>query len=453
MKNNLAALFPENHVVYGLLREMDREVISQDKIQNALSRFFEEPLTNDRILILSFVIPNFFSKEERLYQKVLMEVKALFEAKRKGNLYVDALLYLALVLLKEKPIELFPLEIFPIDIDSSVPSPHEYIPIALFAWIVFLETGDHKAKKATEEIIRWQKHLITREGAIVTGPWMQENLFSKANVYAWNYLLFSVVSGESILYGSIEELSMELVEKIDPLTYFIAEYIEEKRPPLALSEVSEGICYFKDLGALVFQEGGCYGAISVLGKGTGIGSFAKKHLHIHSFGPHFFPLGEIGHYGIDREYNPLDGAFNDLFFEARDNGFYFSGWTKAVYLPGEGRLWLKISLIQELGVFRLRVQTEHLSQKQNFAFVFFVTAKSAQIGRQVKLLSSSLDRYVGQKEAICFSSYEEELLIEPQFATEQEVIPLAGMDHFWGADFLVAHTIPLNNQVYEWIIK
>jgi hypothetical protein len=432
---------------------MDREVVSQDKIRALLTRFFEEPLTPDRLLILSFVIPNFFTKGDQLYQKVLSQVRSLKLSKGVGKCYFDAMIYLALVLLKEKPNSSFPVDGFPLDEEISVPSPHEYIPIALFGWIVFLETGDEKGKKVAEQVIEWQRHLITNDGVIVTAPWMQEKSFSKANLYVWNYLLFNAILGDCFIYKKIEDLSMEIIEKVDPLTYVIAEYLEEKPNQLTAFKESEGVYYFENLGSVVFHFKDSLGAISILGNRTGVGSFSKGQIHIHSFGPHFFPLGEVGYYGIEREHNPLEGSFRDLFFEARDDQFCFSGWTKAVYLPDEGRLWLKVTFIQENGFFRLQIQTENLSQKQNFAFVFFVSAKSAEIGRQVKLLSSSLDRYVGQKEAICFSSGDSELFIEPLFGAEQEVIPLAGMDHFWGADFLVAHTIPLNNQVYEWIIK
>lgn len=457
-KENLLGLLPEDHVINWLFKE----VVPQDKIRSLLEGFFEETPSLDRLLLLSFVVPQFFSKEDPLYVKVLRHIKVL---KGVEKTYTKTLVHLALLLLKEIPEEEFSIATLPSKLPLveenpfmaavSLPSPYEYLRIALFSWMIFLESGDEKGKEVALGIAEWQKNFVTEEGISLTSPWMKEDLFSRADLYIWNYLLFQALLGESSLteglYTQIEELSMELLERVDPLTYFIAEYLEAKRGEGAVLNPSPH--YFEDLGAAVFQNSAYSWGVSVLGHHTGLGSFAKKKTQIVSFGPHFFPLGEIRYYGIERNYNPLEGASKDLLFEMGEEGFFFQGWTKAVYVPEEGRLWLKATLIQGKDALRLQIQTEHLNQKNPFAFVFFVSAKSAEIGSQVKLCSSSLDRYVGQKEAIYFSSGEEKLLIEPQFSTEQEVIPLAGMNHFWGADFLVAHTIPLHNQIYEWIIK
>ena len=452
-KDNCITLLSADDPIRALFQEQDKEVVSQEKIRAIAESFFGESL--EQLLILSFILPTFFSKEDPIMKKI---ASGLMGLKKKGKTYYDGAIYLGLLLLGQDLEGPFPVDMDKLDLpliakdffeeNVKIPSPLEYLPLALFAWIVFLKTEDERAKKVAMQIASWQYGLLTDGGALLVGPWVQEKEFSKANLYAWSYLLLSTFLGNipevQQLYLRVQELPMELLEKVDPLTYFIAEYLEETsfKPSIHFLEKES----FKELRASLLRGKEGVWALSLLGNHTGLGSFAKKRLQITSFGPHFFPLGEIGRYGIERGYNCLD--ISDKWEKE-----HFQGWTQAVYLPDQGRVWLQISLKEEAVGWKLQIRTEHLQKQQRFAFVFFVNAKSAEIGHKVKLLSSSLDRYVGQKEAIQFSFDEEKLLIEPQFSTEQEVIPLAGMDHFWGSDFLVSHTIVSYNEIYEWIIK
>lgn len=354
----------------------------------------------------------------------------------------------------------------PIKEKDFLPSQTTYLLIAIFSLMIFNETGNQEAKELGLAIAAWQRRLIAKDGEILTGFWVEEEGYRAVNLYSYYYLLFlleSKLTGEEDsnqkdlvhLFRKVENLPMELLEKIDWLTFFISDYIEKYVTMQIAPKVIEQkeVEVSLDVGTLTYFDEKYHAAFSIVGKKTGIGSIVKNGVKVITFGPHSFPLGEMTGFGIDRSYDPNEEFFRDLSFQAKEEGFFFKGWTKAAFPSEEGALWLSLSVEKQRDEFRLKIRTEMFDVKKDFAFTFFLSAKTALVGDGLELSSNSLHRHIGLRESARFRGDHDEILIEPCFQTEQEIIPLAGMDHFWGADFLVSHTAKKEIEEFEWIIK
>lgn len=165
------------------------------------------------------------------------------------------------------------------------------------------------------------------------------------------------------------------------------------------------------------------------GCGTSLSIFQQEDVEIRAAGPQFYPLTDSRQFGIRgiHEASVLD----------KDR---LAGWTCCFAEP---QVWLHVEAFSQ---GRLHVRFQGLTAEKKGAFVFYVKAKTAHVGRQI-FLSKSLQRYKGVAQEVRFN--EEALVIACREPRSVELIPLSGENGFWNADFLVAFEMfPFDSE--EW---
>ncbi len=181
------------------------------------------------------------------------------------------------------------------------------------------------------------------------------------------------------------------------------------------------------------------------GDHTGLGKIDFKQISVVSMGPHYFPLGELARFGIFRSGEDLS--------DIEMNRDKIGGWTKLVAGDrpfGSGATWIYFSAEKEPKKIKLSASFENGKGEDPFAFVFFIKADSIKLSDK-KIAKGSLSSYQGPNSQIECISGAETIAINSTIKSPIQIIPLAGGEFFWGADFLVAfeiHDLTLN---YSWI--
>jgi hypothetical protein len=197
-------------------------------------------------------------------------------------------------------------------------------------------------------------------------------------------------------------------------------------------QLETSIFYDQSLGAWTNESV----ALTLSGEGTSLGVFRKDSVEVRAFGPQFYPLTQLQLFGIRGIHQA----------ESVDNT-YVSGWTRCF---GEPNVWLQVYLSSELLETKLFVRWLGLNSEKKAAFVFYVKADTARIGSEV-FRSKSLQRYRGGAESVSFN--EGALVVTCLTVSSLELIPLAGENCFWGADFLLAFAVNPYDPVGSFLFK
>lgn len=156
----------------------------------------------------------------------------------------------------------------------------------------------------------------------------------------------------------------------------------------------------------------------------GLGSIHFGAISVVAMGPHFFPMGEISRFGICRK----SDDFSDIVCTENK----VSGWTRLLSVDA----WIYFVAEKQGDKVRLKALFENTLGEEPFAFVFFVKAKEVEIEKK-RYEKGGLNRFQGMSSLISFIHEKERVQLISEKGPLQ-IIPLAGGEHFWGADFLVA---------------
>jgi hypothetical protein len=178
-----------------------------------------------------------------------------------------------------------------------------------------------------------------------------------------------------------------------------------------------------------------------------LGAFHKTEVACLNFGPQIAPFDDSVGFGIDRPCSMAEKIFKDLLWEKSRTGVFMKGWTKVHAL----NVWLEAALTVEGNELKIEIQCQE-KERDSFYFLFFLRGKKMILGKRI-MQPASLDRYSGDIVEIILSGELEQIQIDALHEGKMEIIPLAGGNNFWGADFLVAYEIdPVRNK-YQWIVK
>jgi hypothetical protein len=164
---------------------------------------------------------------------------------------------------------------------------------------------------------------------------------------------------------------------------------------------------------LFFHTPDIQGALTLLGRGTPLGTFQAKGADVRAFGPQALPLSDSKQFGIERSLKGKDG------------------WTRVFACP---EVWLQTKKFFENG---LDVRFVGLQATTSLNFSFYIKASSAQIGTS-RFSPKNLTRYQGESKPVIFA---DQFSMESVLPTRMELIPLAGEGCFWGAEFLLTFEI------------
>ncbi|MCH9612494.1 MAG: hypothetical protein S4CHLAM102_09850 [Chlamydiia bacterium] len=169
------------------------------------------------------------------------------------------------------------------------------------------------------------------------------------------------------------------------------------------------------------------------GMQSSLGGLKKEALEVVAMGPHMGPLNECQLFGIERE-APEWGSKE---FPQSGKGF----WTRAKTEVFD-QLWVHLGLHEGDGL-----ETDLSFQGavgQTYSFTLFVKADLTEVGGQ-RLQKGSLNHFRGEAAWLTFSCKEELLRCQFDGKRRLTIMPLAGKEYFWGADFLVSISIEEDN--------
>lgn len=358
---------------------------------------------------------------------------------------------------------------------------HEYCPwlalpyvpyhfeFGIFVSLLALLTKKEDLKAIALRIAKWQINTLDIKAAPLQGLFVRENEGKKFPQLCLSYLFFrcasilnkelpfSAIAEKTMI--SIQEYSILKREEIDPLWVLIEKWLDQYQVPSSKRlELSENI--YDPSTALVGYRSTAQHCICTLhGVQTGLGSLKYEDIEIISYGPQYLPLGECQGFGI--EGNALsDQGMRRSMIEWRKGSFTLKGCTRLVDQPSSSLnesakfrgIWLEVT--QEFAKPHFYLKTSFLGMDgwDSVAFSFFVKANSCKIQSQI-LRPQMLEKYQGEAKVITLEGTDHFLDIRPlSLKGTMQVIPLAGGDNFWGADFLIAYFMTSDQRLYQWHI-
>ena len=183
------------------------------------------------------------------------------------------------------------------------------------------------------------------------------------------------------------------------------------------------------------------------GDHTGLGSIDLGKMSVVSMGPHYFPLGDLTRFGIYRE--------GEDFSDVEESSTRISGWTKLIACDrsfGSGATWINFSAEKTSSDIFLQASFENGKGEDPFAFVFFVKADEIKISDK-RFVKGALSSFQGMGSSVDMISGCDITVLSLQFKAPVQIIPLAGGDFFWGADFLIAFEIHDLDKKYLWALR
>jgi len=155
-------------------------------------------------------------------------------------------------------------------------------------------------------------------------------------------------------------------------------------------------------------------ALATKGEGIPLGALSVGNVHIPAFGPHAYPLNNQALFGIRR-------TIAD------------TGWAESF---GHPEVWFETKIAEGC----LHTKWQGITAEKKIAFVFFIQADQAYVGEEI-FAPQTLPRYLGPSRPIIFAKGGTKLCMEGHLTGKMELIPLAGQEHFWNAQFLLSFDI------------
>lgn len=190
----------------------------------------------------------------------------------------------------------------------------------------------------------------------------------------------------------------------------------------------------------VFHEENFEGALTFSGIHSGLGEIHFQDVHVVSFGPKHFPLGDMSSYGIFHPIFPSK-KMGEAYFSFRDGRLLGEGWIrlchKKALLHVGSEIWLKLHIKVDPQTIELVYSRLPFSSDPSFLLAFIIEAKSCQVDG-ITLLPGSLDQFCGTPpRVLSFRGKEASIQFFLENVAKVHIIPLAGNGCFFDGSFLV----------------
>lgn len=332
---------------------------------------------------------------------------------------------------------------------------------------------DSSLKKRAVELVRWQINTLDASYLPLCGVFCMEGQSSFAELLAANAALFHAAAvlldmpeGEYICQKQLQHLrEMGKRGAIAIPVHFaaISHWLDNcfAAPEVHFFPLNSTIC---DPSTMMMgcREGNQSIVCTMAGGQTGLGTYKYGDVGIASYGPQFQPLGDCRAYGIERGCFLEKSPFGAVSLDSQSQGFKLSGRARMTPPPASHKTqslfrrssspcgW--VDLVQEYHQGTLTVDVSFYTLGSTpIAFSFFMQGKRCIVDREIKLKPRSLDRYEGNIHSVSIEGGGDSLNITSLSGRgEMQVIPLAGEDHFWGADFLVSYLVDPLVQMHTW---
>jgi len=315
-------------------------------------------------------------------------------------------------------------------------------------------------KVAATKLAEWQSQLFDSDGTALLSLFTLEEDAKIEAVLTWNALLFNGCAQVSsdrkmralafIQERNLEDLFGKLRMNIAPLAVVAELYFNEKLPSADRTVwVCEEKVYDQQTGLVGKKTGECTVVFSGNGGRSSLGALHFGSLRIVAYGPQPIPIGNCQGFGFEQpilqkyRQNRLHIQYSqeELFLESTaklcDREVYQQP-NERFRLSKNSNSWLETK--QTFNESVLKIETTLLSVAKNpLAFVFYVKGSECEIVDCRLIQAQSLDHYLGIIKPVIIKGNGREIKIEAGSGVSKlELIPLAGDNNFWGADFLVA---------------
>lgn len=355
---------------------------------------------------------------------------------------------------------------------GGIPHPHFHAELGCL-WLLYSSlTGDSSFLDAAEQLAEWQKNTLDSKFCPFVGLFSHEGDTSEGSLLINNYTLFNVIarmtqkSDMAFLATKQLERLQSIMQAyqgvISPLALVLEKmYASHEKPP----EITVSLpSTFSDSDlALVgcrttVSEFNADAVVTLSGGGSGMGCFHRGDVHVVSFGPQHLPLGDCLGFGVEGISKQclislsqsasfsLKGISRLQSHPSLSNGL--SGF--AHFREGEhSGVWLETNIDFENGDLFIKTKLNSLLDRE-IAFVFFVKCLYCIADEKEKIHSRSLRHYVGDVCRVDLHGSENSIALEAAQGGKMHVIPLAGGENFWGADFLIAYLCTDEQKQYQW---
>lgn len=335
--------------------------------------------------------------------------------------------------------------------------------------------NDEALVTAAVRLAEWHLNTLDFHFFPFSGLFIQEADASLCSLLTNNYLLFHAVAllaGHSKMEYAAQR-QMEYLEKligsghhrIHPLAPLLEELIEQqgtKSEVVLLDLPVEIRDPHTDLAGYRSQD--CNIVSTLFGGKTGLGCFHYKDVQVINYGPQHLPLSDCQGFGIEGGVFSYKNAL-DANKPTAEHGYHLKRQVRVAALSPSHQsaplyrngtpsgIWMEAQQHFHQGTLKIDATFLGLSCPESLAFTFFVKAKHCSVNGSV-VNPRSLARYRGKPSPICLHGEDAALWIEAESENgELQVIPLAGGDNFWSADFLLAYTLDPHYPSSQWKIK
>lgn len=342
-------------------------------------------------------------------------------------------------------------------VEYHLPKLHFLSEKALVLCLAGIQMQDVQFINAAIKCCCFLKQLVDSCGYFPNGLWVKENEWHSLDflcgytvLFCFAYIVTSHEEYQKIYDNLLKQLEplLQNHEGLLPLYPLMTKHLEKLSESNSL--ISTGLTFTKEdldeinkiFGLASFTLNDIHLNITCSGFQSGIGNLSKGFVKVVSMGPHLLPLGDGKFFGIHRQPILKQRAFKDVETVSSGDSSSFSGWTRVVSLDSKlSDTWLYVQSRLFNKTCFLNFEVKHQKEKKAVYMAFFVKAEKATISKSFHLVPGSLDRYLGTAEAVTFYKESSSLKFSTDSKTEMQVIPLAGHNYFWDADFLLAYNI------------
>lgn len=295
-------------------------------------------------------------------------------------------------------------------------------------------------QRAGLKIAIWQVHLLDHTGSPHASIWSSARTFRPSTLSLWNHTLFTIA------YRLTKETGFQKLSEIaqnqfwDPSAFPIKLLVlVPSNLPQALSNPYRPFAEEMTVGLMKFPHPDFSFAATLSGSNSGLFSFHKKQVALVNAGPQVGSFDDSSQFGITRTFSKIR-PFQEITWEKSAYHCQLKGWTQLSAIP----VWLHMDARIQAGQLSMELSIQEKTLQDPVHFVLFLKCDKLVLGGKHHLETGTLERYDGRSLTLELQSGQEKMVIHPDLASTMQVIPLAGGDHFWGAQFLVALSINQN---------
>lgn len=211
----------------------------------------------------------------------------------------------------------------------------------------------------------------------------------------------------------------------------------------------------EELGLVREGNEGVSALITASGCMTGLGAFLSRSAGVLTYGPQLSTVGNCSGFGIAGR--PSDWSLNQNEMCARYKNRLATPLRRETgidFLQDAGFSGLWVDVEQKIGETFLQTRASIFGpgDQSPLNWTLFGKANTCIVAGSHRLSANSLDRYHGPIQSCVMEMPDGAVVITSQSEGMMEVIPLAGDNSFWGANFLIAYS-PVQSSTMDWHFK